>query len=114
MSAKVDRAAPDIARAIAILRTGGLVAFPTETVYGLGADAENEAAVQRVFEVKGRPEGHPLIVHIGDAELLENWVAEVPAPARRLVDAFWPGPLTVILRRGPRVPWIVTDRKSVV
>ena len=103
-----DRAARAVVRAAAILRAGGLVAFPTETVYGLGADAENVAAVRRIFQVKGRPEGHPLIVHIGDPGWLGNWVSEVPPAACKLVKAFWPGPLTLILRRGPRIPLVVT------
>lgn len=91
-----------------ILRAGGLVAFPTETVYGLGADAENEAAVRRIFEVKGRPEAHPLIVHIGRSECLARWVADLPQAAEKLVRQFWPGPLTLILPRGPRIPLAVT------
>lgn len=94
----------DIERAADVLRAGGLVAFPTETVYGLGANAENPAAVMRIFEVKRRPPSHPLIVHIGAAEQLSEWVAEVPAAARLLADRFWPGPLTLVLRRGLRVP----------
>lgn len=97
-----------IDHAVAILRAGGLVAFPTETVYGLGADAENESAVRRVFEVKGRPEAHPLIVHIGRTEWLDCWVADVSPTAEKLARKFWPGPLTLILRRGPRIPLAVT------
>ncbi|EYT82167.1 translation factor Sua5, partial [Streptomyces sp. Tu 6176] len=72
--------------------------------YGLGADAENPAAVSRIFQVKGRPPSHPLIVHIGGAEHLDDWVQEVPETARLLAGAFWPGPLTLVLRRGARVP----------
>jgi L-threonylcarbamoyladenylate synthase len=94
----------DIDKAAGVLRAGGLVALPTETVYGLGADAENPAAVARVFAVKGRPPTHPLIVHIGGAESLGDWVEEVPAVARLLAARFWPGPLTLVLRRGHRVP----------
>jgi L-threonylcarbamoyladenylate synthase len=90
------------------LRAGRLVAFPTETVYGLGADATNESAVRRIFEVKGRPEAHPLIVHIAAAERLPIWAAGVPDAARRLAERFWPGPLTLILPRGPCVPFVVT------
>lgn len=97
-----------IDRAVSILRAGGLVAFPTETVYGLGADAENEAAVRRIFEAKGRPEAHPLIVHIGQPEWLSRFVAEVTPAAQHLVREFWPGPLTLVLRRGPRIPLAVT------
>ncbi|GLX23250.1 threonylcarbamoyl-AMP synthase [Streptomyces lavendulae subsp. lavendulae] len=87
-----------------MLRAGGLVALPTETVYGLGADAENADAVNRIFEVKGRPSSHPLIVHIGGAEQLDDWVEEVSPTARLLAERFWPGPLTLVLRRGRRVP----------
>ncbi|MET8948392.1 L-threonylcarbamoyladenylate synthase [Streptomyces sp. NPDC004542] len=94
----------DIETAAGVLRAGGLVAFPTETVYGLGADAEDRSAVARVFEVKGRPPSHPLIVHIGGTEHLDDWVEEVPAAALLLAERFWPGPLTLVLRRGGRVP----------
>ncbi|MEU3406028.1 L-threonylcarbamoyladenylate synthase [Streptomyces sp. NPDC006670] len=94
----------DIEKAVGVLRAGGLVALPTETVYGLGANAEDPAAVGRIFEVKGRPPSHPLIVHIADGEQLGDWVEEVPDTARVLAEAFWPGPLTLVLRRGRRVP----------
>ncbi|MEU9145426.1 L-threonylcarbamoyladenylate synthase [Streptomyces sp. NPDC048349] len=94
----------DIEKAAGVLRAGGLVAFPTETVYGLGANAEDPAAVARIFQVKGRPPSHPLIVHIGGAEQLGDWVEDVPATARLLAERFWPGPLTLVLRRGRRVP----------
>ena len=93
-----------IAKAAALLREGKLVAFPTETVYGLGADAENVAAVARIFAVKGRPADHPLIVHIASAEELPRWASQVPEAAWRLAKAYWPGPLTLLLRKGPRVP----------
>ncbi|MFE9751231.1 L-threonylcarbamoyladenylate synthase [Saccharothrix saharensis] len=94
----------DVDEAASVLRAGGLVALPTETVYGLGADAENPAAVARVFQVKGRPPTHPLIVHIGGPEHLGDWVDDVPATARLLAESFWPGALTLVLRRGRRVP----------
>ncbi|MFB6638933.1 L-threonylcarbamoyladenylate synthase [Streptomyces chartreusis] len=94
----------DIEKAAGVLRAGGLVAFPTETVYGLGANAEDPAAVARIFQVKGRPPSHPLIVHIGSAEYLDDWVEDVPEAARLLAERFWPGPLTLVLRRGRRVP----------
>ncbi|EST36123.1 L-threonylcarbamoyladenylate synthase [Streptomyces roseochromogenus] len=94
----------DIEKAAGALRAGGLVALPTETVYGLGANAEDPTAVARIFQVKGRPPSHPLIVHIGGAEHLDDWVRDVPATARLLAEHFWPGPLTLVLRRGPRVP----------
>jgi L-threonylcarbamoyladenylate synthase len=98
----------DIRRAVAVLRAGGLVAFPTETVYGLGADASQPAAVQRVFAVKGRPADHPVIVHLVDAEALGEWAAEVPPAAALLAERCWPGPLTVIVRRAAGVPDEVT------
>jgi L-threonylcarbamoyladenylate synthase len=94
----------DIESAAAALRAGKLVAFPTETVYGLGADAENVAAVARIFAVKRRPADHPLIVHIASAEELPRWASHVPESAWRLAEAYWPGPLTLLLRKGPRVP----------
>ncbi|GLY89639.1 L-threonylcarbamoyladenylate synthase [Actinoallomurus iriomotensis] len=94
----------DIEKAAGVLRAGGLVAFPTETVYGLGANAEDPVAVARIFQVKRRPPSHPLIVHIGGAEHLDEWVADVPATARLLAEHCWPGPLTLVLRRDRRVP----------
>lgn len=87
-----------------MLRAGGLVALPTETVYGLGANAEDPTALARIFQVKGRPPTHPLIVHISGADHLDDWAEDVPAAARLLAEHFWPGPLTLVLRRGPRVP----------
>ncbi|MFD7631390.1 L-threonylcarbamoyladenylate synthase [Streptomyces sp. NPDC059851] len=98
----------DIEKAAGVLRAGGLVVFPTETVYGLGANAEDRAAVSRIFEVKGRPPSHPLIVHIAGVEHLGDWVENVPATARLLAEHFWPGPLTLVLRRGRRVPFEAT------
>ncbi|MFE6157169.1 L-threonylcarbamoyladenylate synthase [Streptomyces sp. NPDC057889] len=94
----------DIEQAAGVLRVGGLVALPTETVYGLGANAEDPAAVARIFQVKGRPPSHPLIVHIGSGEQLDDWVEDVSETARLLAERFWPGPLTLVLRRGHRVP----------
>jgi L-threonylcarbamoyladenylate synthase len=90
--------------AVAALRQGKLVAFPTETVYGLGADAENVAAVARIFAVKQRPDNHPLIVHLASADELPRWAEQVPDAARRLAEACWPGPLTLLLRKHSRVP----------
>ena len=87
----------DIARAAAILRDGGLVAFPTETVYGLGANALDERAVARVFDVKARPRFDPLIVHIAGVDWLARLTAEFPPLARQLAEKFWPGPLTLVL-----------------
>ncbi|WP_033293165.1 L-threonylcarbamoyladenylate synthase [Amycolatopsis jejuensis] len=98
----------DIETAAGVLLAGGLVAFPTETVYGLGANAEDLAAVARIYQAKGRPPTHPLIVHLAGAEFLDGWVAHVPEPARLLADRFWPGPLTLVLRRGPRVSLAAT------
>ncbi|WP_345603482.1 L-threonylcarbamoyladenylate synthase [Pseudonocardia adelaidensis] len=94
----------DVEKAADVLRAGGLVAFPTETVYGLGANAEDPGAVARIYQAKGRPPSHPLIVHIGGAELLRDWVEDVPATVHLLAERFWPGPLTLVLRRGRRVP----------
>jgi len=88
----------------AILREGGLVAFPTETVYGLGANALDGTAVRKIFEAKGRPQDNPLIVHICDFDELEPLVAEVPAIARKLMDRFWPGPMTIIFKRSAVIP----------
>lgn len=98
----------DAGRAAAVLRAGGLVAFPTETVYGLGASIAHADAVARVFEVKGRPVGHPLIVHLASADQLGS-VADSPGDmARELAAAFWPGPLTLVVRRTAAVPEVVT------
>ena len=90
-----------LARAVSALAAGELVAFPTETVYGLGADAGNDAAVAKIFAAKGRPSNHPLIVHVADAAGVARFAQTVPAFAQRLMDAFWPGPLTLILPRRP-------------
>ncbi len=91
----------DIPAAAAMLRAGGTVAFPTETVYGLGADASNPLAVRQIFEIKGRPDYHPLIVHIADVSQLDVWAENIPDAAWQLAEQFWPGPLTLILpRRG--------------
>lgn len=98
----------DIVHAAEVLRAGGLVAFPTETVYGLGADASREEAVARIFAVKGRPRAHPLIVHLAADATLDDWAIDVPDAARRLAAAAWPGPLTMIVRRGPRVSLATT------
>jgi L-threonylcarbamoyladenylate synthase len=100
---------PDrIARAAAVLRAGGLVAFPTETVYGLGANALDAAAVARIFRAKGRPAHNPLIVHVSEAGQAARVAAGWPEAAARLAERFWPGPLTLVLPRGPDVPDVVT------
>lgn len=91
----------DLSRAAALLKSGALVAFPTETVYGLGADASNDAAVARIFAAKGRPADHPLIVHIAKATDMAYWACEIPDLAWKLAERFWPGPLTLILHRQP-------------
>ncbi len=104
----------DIARAAEILRAGGLVAFPTETVYGLGADASREEAAAKIFAVKGRPRAHPLIVHLAPGARLDDWAQDIPDSARRLVESAWPGPLTIILRRGPRVSLATTGGAETV
>lgn len=92
-----------IARAAALLQQGEIVALPTETVYGIAADARNGAAVAKIFEAKGRPQDNPLIVHIAGVEMLPGLVSEFPERARLLAAAFWPGPLTIIMPRGPEV-----------
>jgi L-threonylcarbamoyladenylate synthase len=101
-------------RAAGILRAGGLVALPTETVYGLGANALDPEAVERIFAAKRRPAWDPIIVHIADASMLGGLVAKVPEAARRLMDAFWPGPLTLLLPRAPAVPDAVTAGRPLV
>jgi L-threonylcarbamoyladenylate synthase len=104
----------NIDRAARLLRDGQLVSFPTETVYGLGADAHNAAAVRRIFAAKGRPADHPLIVHIAATSVLPRWTRAVPAAARALAEAFWPGPLTLILPRAPVAGDLVTGGQDSV
>lgn len=100
---------PDrLERAAAVLRAGGLVAFPTETVYGLGADARNPEAVRRIFLAKGRPADNPLIVHVPDVATARELVTSWPESAQRLAEAFWPGPLTLLLPKRPEIPDLVT------
>jgi L-threonylcarbamoyladenylate synthase len=96
-------------QAAALLHQGGVVAFPTETVYGLGADALNPRAVARIFEIKQRPFFDPLIVHVAHEQMLDTVVAALPPSARRLAQAFWPGPLTLILPKKPAIPDLVTS-----
>ena len=103
-----------ITRAVEHLRAGNLVAFPTETVYGLGADAGNPDAVRRIFSAKGRPADHPLIVHLPDASHVPRWAREFPDSARALAAAFWPGPLTLILPRTQRASDFVTGTQDSV
>lgn len=98
----------DVHAAVDALRRGGLIGLPTETVYGLGADASNPAAVARIFAAKQRPADHPLIVHLHRAAQLEQWARAIPAAAWRLAEAFWPGPLTMVLPRADTVSDAVT------
>ncbi|MFG0329665.1 MAG: L-threonylcarbamoyladenylate synthase [Phycisphaerales bacterium] len=108
-SVPVTPATPESIRGAAeVIRQGGLVAFPTETVYGLGGDAFNAKAVARIFEAKSRPRFDPLIAHIASADALETLVTEVPDAAGALIDRFWPGPLTVVLPKRDEVPDLVT------
>jgi len=103
-----------VVRAAELLRSGGLVAVPTETVYGLAADASSPAAVRRIFVAKGRPSDHPLIVHVASVGDLAAWVTEVPDVARAVAEAFWPGPLTVVLARSSRAADVVTGGRDTV
>jgi L-threonylcarbamoyladenylate synthase len=104
----------EIEAAVQALRAGELVAFPTETVYGLGANANNPEAVRKIFAAKGRPPSHPVIVHIDDPRYLQRWVQEMPASAQALADAFWPGPLTLVLKRGPAVHDVITGGQDTI
>jgi L-threonylcarbamoyladenylate synthase len=104
----------DVERALSVLRAGGLVAIPTETVYGLAADASNPDAVRRVFAVKARPADHPLIVHVGAAAQLSDWAASIPPAAGVLADACWPGPLTLLVPRSTTVLDLVTGGRTSV
>jgi L-threonylcarbamoyladenylate synthase len=108
----VDDAA--IEYAAGLLRKGRLVAFPTETVYGLGADAANPEAVRKIFQVKGRPSNHPLIVHLASPDQLEDWAKDVPTVAKLLAERFWPGPLAMILNKKSEVPSEVTGGQQTV
>jgi L-threonylcarbamoyladenylate synthase len=104
----VDANAESLKRAASLLRAGGVVAFPTETVYGLGADAFDAKAVARIFEIKGRPAFDPLIVHVLDEAMLRRVAADISPAASELAARFWPGPLTLVLSKRPEVPEIVT------
>ncbi|MGH8303998.1 MAG: L-threonylcarbamoyladenylate synthase, partial [Steroidobacteraceae bacterium] len=104
----------EIETAVQALRDGELVAFPTETVYGLGANAQNPAAVRKIFAAKGRPETHPVIVHLDSPRFLHRWVREVPPGATRLAESFWPGPLTMVMPRAPNVHDVVTGGQDTV
>src|ERR1043165_9037899 len=104
----------EIETAVQALRDGELVAFPTETVYGLGANAQNPAALEKIFEAKGRPKSHPLIVHLDSARFLPRWVREVPPAAAQLAEKFWPGSLTMVLPRAANVHDLVTGGQDTV
>jgi len=104
----------EIDQAVEALREGEVVAFPTETVYGLGADASNPDAVRKVFEMKGRPATHPLIVHIEHPRALERWALAVPPAAVAFAEKFWPGPLTLVLRRAPAVDLAITGGQDTI
>ena len=104
----------ELERAAMKLRAGGLVAFPTETVYGLGADATNQAAVARIYKVKGRPHDHPVIVHLADINQLSDWAADIPEYAIALARKFWPGPMTLILPRTSSVGDFITGGQESV
>ena len=112
MDAALDMAA--IAAAARLLEQGKLVALPTETVYGLGADAENPAAVARIYAAKGRPQDHPVIVHLAPDADLAYWATEIPSEAHQLAAAFWPGPLTMILKRAANIPADVSGGQDTV
>jgi len=100
--------------AAAALKSGALIAFPTETVYGLGADAENPDAVARIYEAKGRPSNHPLIVHIASIEGMDDWATDIPEYAITLARDFWPGPLTLVVKRGDRAQDFITGGQETV
>ncbi len=104
----------EVRRAAQILRAGGLVAFPTETVYGLGADAASEKAVARLYAVKGRPADHPVIIHFASPDEAFMWAREIPPAARELGQRFWPGPLTLILKRSALAKDFVTGGQDSV
>ncbi len=114
MSEQVDVSDEQIEHAVAVLRAGKLVAFPTETVYGLGADAANVEAIRKVFAAKQRPIDHPLIVHLADMAGLKHWASVVPREAWLLAEAFWPGPLTMVLPRAAHVPGELTGGQSTI
>jgi L-threonylcarbamoyladenylate synthase len=112
VTARIPQAEIDLA--VIALREGDVIAFPTETVYGLGADAQNTQAIRRVFELKGRPTNHPLIVHIDHPRSLTRWALSVPPQAQELAEHFWPGPLTLVLRRAPAVDPTITGGQDTI
>ncbi|WP_331344407.1 L-threonylcarbamoyladenylate synthase [Cellvibrio sp. UBA7661] len=104
----------DLAQAVQLLRGGKLVAVPTETVYGLAADARQPEAVRAIFTAKQRPDHHPLIVHLGDAAQLEDWALSIPASAWELARQFWPGPLTLVLEKRHSVHGVITGGRNTI
>jgi L-threonylcarbamoyladenylate synthase len=104
----------EIDAAARALEAGKLIGLPTETVYGLGADAENPAAVAAIYAAKGRPQDHPVIVHVAPGASLDYWCADIPSEARQLAEAFWPGPLTMILKRAANIPDAVSGGQDTV
>lgn len=107
-------APPQLAEAVEALRRGGLVGMPTETVYGLAGDAANPAAIRAIFALKGRPADHPLIVHLADAAQIDAWAREIPPAARTLAQRFWPGPLTLVLKRARGVADLLTGGQDTI
>jgi L-threonylcarbamoyladenylate synthase len=105
---------PAIRAAARLLEQGELVAFPTETVYGLGADAEDSRAVAKIYAAKGRPSNHPVIVHLAPGADPGYWASAIPGQALALIDAFWPGPLTLILKRAPNIPDAVAGGQDTI
>lgn len=110
----MNRISHNLNEAVAILKAGGLVAIPTETVYGLAADASNPSALHKIFAAKDRPADHPLIVHLADTDKIQEWAVEIPQIAYRLFNAFWPGPLTVICKKAPHVNLTVTGGQDTI
>lgn len=108
------QSAEAIDRAVALLNAGSLIGLPTETVYGLAADADNATAIEKIFAAKGRPADHPLIVHLGADDLLAHYARDIPDVAWTLAEAFWPGPLTMILKKAAHVPDVVTGGQDTV
>jgi L-threonylcarbamoyladenylate synthase len=104
----------NISLAAKALHRGALIGFPTETVYGLAADAENESAIKKIYEVKGRPNDHPLIIHIGSLDYLENWAIEIPSYVWTLANQFWPGPMTLLLQRSKLAKNFITGSQETV
>lgn len=103
-----------IKQAVSFLKQGKLVIIPTETVYGLGADASNPNALKKIFKAKGRPQSHPLIVHIADSSYLSEWAVDIPETAYKLAKTFWPGPLTLVLKRAPHVSTVITGGQDTI